>query len=253
MTSIQCGSYMTLMKYTLLLQSSIEEKLANTFELMIFSTLYTSIPHKLKKKNSYGLFDQHSIPLKMIISVSTNLFLYSYEYQWINKQRIRKKSKKAIQGFKSCSRYIDDLLLINNYDLMKEVMTEISPKELVLVPNNNNGRTAPFLDLQLLITEGVISTSIYDKRDAFDFPIVNFPSLSGNIPNRSAYGTFICELVRYARGCTFLSVKWADELGESLTDIRTYMISPTEEHQQKLCAESFGNNESNMIKLDRKI
>ena len=54
------------------------------------------------------------------------------------------------------------------------------------------------------ITEG-ISTSIYDKRDAFDFPIVNFPNLSGNIPNKSAYGTFICELVRYARGCTFLS------------------------------------------------
>ena len=80
-------------------------------------------------------------------------------------------------------------------------MTEIYPKELVLVPDDNNGCTAPFLDLQLLITEGVISTSIYDKRDAFDFPIV----LSGNIPNKSAYGTFICELVRYARGCTFLS------------------------------------------------
>ena len=77
-------------------------------------------------------------------------------------------------------------------------MTEIYPKELVLVPDDSNGCTAPFLDLQLLITEGVISTSIYDKRDAFDFPIVNFPNLSGNIPNKSAYGTFICELVRHA-------------------------------------------------------
>ena len=133
-----------------------------------------------------------------------NLFLYSYEYQWINIQRI-KNNQKAIQRFKSCSRYIDDLLLINNYDLMKEVMTEIYPKELVLVPDDNNGCTAPFLDLQLLITEGVISTSICDQRDAFDFPIVNFPNLSGNIPTKSAYGTFICELVRYARGCTFLS------------------------------------------------
>jgi len=79
----------------------------------------------------------------------------------------------------------------------------IYPKELVLVPDDNNGCTAPFLDLQLLITEGVISTSIYDKRDAFDFPNVNFPHLSGNIPNKSAYGTFICELVRYARGLHF--------------------------------------------------
>ena len=215
-----------------------------------------------------------------------NLFLYSYEYQWINKQMI-KNNQKAIQRFKSCSRYIDDLLLINNDDLMKEVMTEIYPKELVLVPDDNNGCTAPFLDLQLLITEGVISTSIYDKRDAFDFPIVNFPHLSGNIPNKSAYGTFICELVRYARGCTFSSdfasrtlllvkklknqgfttkrlqqtyrkfctshliliqkfdisvpndvksVKWSDELGGSLTDIRTYKLSPTEIHQKRLNA-----------------
>ena len=35
---------------------------------------------------------------------------------------------------------------------------------------------APFLDLQLLITEGVSSTSIYDKRDAFDFPMSLFPT-----------------------------------------------------------------------------
>ena len=73
---------------------------------------------------------------------------------------------------------------------------------MIQVPDDNNGCT---LDLQLLITEGVISTSIYEHVYAFDFPIVNFPNLSGNIPNKSAYGTFICELVRYARGCTFLS------------------------------------------------
>ena len=133
-----------------------------------------------------------------------NLFLYSYEYQWINKQRL-KNNHKAIQNFRSCARYIDDLLMINNYDLMKEVMTEIYPRELILVPDDNNSLTAPFLDLQLSIQKGVISTKIFDKRDAFDFPIVNFPNLSGNIPNKSAYGTFIGELVRYARGCTFVT------------------------------------------------
>ena len=75
-----------------------------------------------------------------------NLFLYSYEYQWIKEQRIN-NHQKAIQRFKSCSRYIDALLLINSYDLMKEVMTEIYPKELVLVPDDNNGCTAPFLEI----------------------------------------------------------------------------------------------------------
>ena len=62
----------------------------------------------------------------------------------------------------------------------------------------------PFLDLQLTIKDNVISTSIFDKRDAFAFPIVNFPTLSGNIPQKSSYGVFVGELVRYARACTLI-------------------------------------------------
>ena len=45
---------------------------------------------------------------------------------------------------------------------------------------------------------------IYDKRDSFGFPIVNFPFLDGNIPKQIANGVFIGELVRYARACTYL-------------------------------------------------
>ena len=55
----------------------------------------------------------------------------------------------------------------------------------------------------MTIEDNMISTSIFDKRDAFDFPIVNFPNLSGNIPLKSSYGVFIGELVRYARACTY--------------------------------------------------
>ena len=32
--------------------------------------------------------------------------------------------------------------------------------------------------------------SIFDKKDAFDFDIVNFPDLSGNIPTAPAYDTY---------------------------------------------------------------
>ena len=132
-----------------------------------------------------------------------NLFLYSYEFQWIDKQRILKEFD-VLKLFQCCGRYIDDLIVINNFESMTKAMTNMYPKELVLVPDNTNGLSAPFLDLQLTISDGVIHTSIYDKRDHFDFPIVNFPDLSGNIPIKSAYGVFIGELVRYARACTFL-------------------------------------------------
>ena len=127
-----------------------------------------------------------------------NLFLYSYEHRWINKQR-ELNNWHVLKHFRSCNRYIDDLLMINNADQMKKYMTDIYPKELILVPDDTNGESCPFLDLQVSIKDSIISTSIYDKRDTFDFPIVNFPTLTGNIPHKSSYGVFIGEVVRYAR------------------------------------------------------
>jgi hypothetical protein len=87
---------------------------------------------------------------------------------------------------------------------MKKVMKDIYPKELVLIPEGLDNQGCSFLDLKITIKNNIISTSIFDKRDSYDFPIVNFPFLCGNIPQRSSYGVFIGELVRYARVCTYL-------------------------------------------------
>ena len=43
---------------------------------------------------------------------------------------------------------------------------------------------------------------IYDKRDDFNFDIVNFPFLCGNIPQSPSYGVYISQLIRYARAST---------------------------------------------------
>ena len=45
-------------------------------------------------------------------------------------------------------------------------------------------------------------TRLYDKHDDFDFPIVNVPYLSSNIPEYHAYGVFVSQLIRYARVCS---------------------------------------------------
>ena len=50
-----------------------------------------------------------------------------------------------------------------------------------------------------------VHTSIYDKRDDFGFPIVNFPWLSGDVPRLPSYGVYISQLVRFARCCTSVS------------------------------------------------
>ena len=60
--------------------------------------------------------------------------------------------------------------------------------------------SASFLDLYLEFDDSCqISTKIYDKRDDFNFKIINFPNMCSNIPASPAYGVYISQLIRYAR------------------------------------------------------
>ena len=54
---------------------------------------------------------------------------------------------------------------------------QIYPPELQLNKANISDTEAPFLDLHLSVANGFVSSKIYDKRDDFDFDIVNFPFL----------------------------------------------------------------------------
>ena len=47
-----------------------------------------------------------------------------------------------------------------------------------------------------------ISSKIYDKSDDFDYDIVNFPFLVGDVPRRPSYGVNISQLIRFARVCS---------------------------------------------------
>ena len=64
---------------------------------------------------------------------------------------------------------------------------------------NTSDTEAPFLDLHLSVSNGFVSSKIYDKRDDFDFDIVNFPFLDGDVPRSTSYGVYISQFVRFAR------------------------------------------------------
>ena len=68
-------------------------------------------------------------------------------------------------------------------------LSDIYHKELIL--KKTNTRKSPYLDLDITITSNQFITKIYDKREDFNFDIINFPHLDSNIPNTSAYGVFI--------------------------------------------------------------
>ena len=78
-----------------------------------------------------------------------------------------------IDAFNSTSRYLDDLLNIDNI-YFEQMVHRIYPAELQLNKANASDNEAAFLDLNLSIHNDTVSTKIYDKRDDFDFDIVNF-------------------------------------------------------------------------------
>ena len=61
------------------------------------------------------------------------------------------------------------------------------------------------MDLNLCISNGTVSTKMYDKRDDFDFDTVNFPFLDGDVPRRTSYGVYISQLIRFARASSNLN------------------------------------------------
>ena len=49
------------------------------------------------------------------------------------------------------------------------------------------------------ITNGIVSTKIYDKREDFNIEIVNFQFLNGDVSRSPSYGVHISQLIRFAR------------------------------------------------------
>ena len=108
------------------------------------------------------------------------------------------KQAEIIEAFKSTSRYLDDLLNIDS-PYFESMANRIYPPELQLNKANTSDTEAPFLDLHFSISNGFVSSKIYNKRDDFDFDIVNFPFLDGGIPRCTSYGVYISQLIRFAR------------------------------------------------------
>ena len=125
-----------------------------------------------------------------------DLFFFCYERDFISLSEDNQSD--LIEAFNSTSRYLDDLLNIDN-NFFDSMVNRIYPSELQLNKANVSDTEASFLDLHLSISDGFVQTKIYDKRDDFDFDIVNFPFLDGDVPRSTSYGVYISQLIRFAR------------------------------------------------------
>ena len=130
-----------------------------------------------------------------------DLFLFCYERDFM-KSLSRENQADIIEAFSSTSRYLDDLLNIDNI-YFDQMVDHIYPTKLQLNRANSSDTEAPFLDLNVCISNGTVSTKMYDKRDNFD--TVNFHFLDGDVPWHTSYGVYIAQLIRFARVSSNLS------------------------------------------------
>ena len=131
-----------------------------------------------------------------------DLFLFCYERDFML-SLLDNNQADIIEAFNSTSRYLDDLLNIDN-PYFEQMVGQIYPTELQLNKANSSDTEAPFLDLNLSITNGIVSSKIYDKQDDFNFEIVNFPFLDGDVPRSPSCGVYISQLIRFARVCSYV-------------------------------------------------
>ena len=118
-----------------------------------------------------------------------------------NRGRLLLRTPGPVPFGTDTSRYLDDIFTIDNPEFEKYI-PDIYPAELQLNKANTSDKETSFLDLNIKVIGSDIHTSVYDKRDDFGFPIVNFPWLSGDVPRLPSYGIYISQLVRFARCCT---------------------------------------------------
>ena len=126
-----------------------------------------------------------------------DLFLFCYKRDFMLSLSEDNQSG-VIEAFNSTSRYLDDLLNINN-NFFDSMVNRTYLLEVQLNKANVSDPEASFLDLHLSISDGFVKTKIYYKRDDFEFDIVNFPFLEGDVTRSASCGVWISQLIRFAR------------------------------------------------------
>ena len=138
-------------------------------------------------ENIYVQFDGMVYQQIVGIPMDTNcapliadLFLYCNERDFMSDLHNSKRFD-LIDMSNDTSRYLDDIFTIDNPEFDKHI-SDIYPAELQLNKANTSDKETSFLDLNIKVIGGGIHTSVYDKRDEFGSPIVDFPWLSVDVP-----------------------------------------------------------------------
>jgi hypothetical protein len=130
-----------------------------------------------------------------------NLYLMTLEAKYMIE--LTKKNYSLAKSLNNITRYIDDVVVLNDGGSFETIYKDIYPQCLELNRTNANEKFATFLDLQLNIeNDGSGVLRLYDKRKDYTFRVQGFPDISGNISSAMCYNVAHNEFNRYKAICT---------------------------------------------------
>ncbi|KAK3089391.1 hypothetical protein FSP39_003240 [Pinctada imbricata] len=156
-------------------------------------TYTKALEKKNKKRNRYKKIYPYDFNRVKLIGDNTDGGDYinaSYLHGFSKENAfIAAQGKRYVaSNFKLTYRYIDEVLSIKNPKFANN-LSRIYPSELEVKETKETNNSASYLDIMLSYdTDGHINTSLYDKRDDFNFHITSFPFLSRNIPSSLVNG-----------------------------------------------------------------
>ena len=125
-----------------------------------------------------------------------NLFLYHYENEWIKRLELESKNE-ILRHVKNNYRYIDDLLSLNDNNKFLQYLADIYPAQMEISKTNDSSNSANYLDMKISIKDGKFIVMRYDKREDFNFKVINFPHFNTNSPTNAKLGVMIGQMLRY--------------------------------------------------------
>ena len=153
--------------------------------------------------NSYILFQNQVFRQVIGIPMGTNcapflanIYLHIFEYNYIA-HLVEIGDVETAKRLTNTLRFQDDLIAINDNKMFSEHFNNIYPPVMVLKNTNVSRDKVTYLDLTISIYRGKYMYYSYDKRKDFDFKVVNYPNLTGNVPSAQSYGVFTSQLVRF--------------------------------------------------------
>ena len=103
----------------------------------------------------------------------------------------KSKQYDPIDMLNDTSQYFDDIFTIDNPEFWGTYSWDIYITEFQLNKANTSEKETSFLEINIKVTGSDVRTSVYETRHDIEFPIVNSPWLSGDVPRLPFYGVYI--------------------------------------------------------------